>query len=128
VVEKKQIFLGVGQSLNNAGAVILLFQISFDLYVIRPLFDRLMFNLSFTEINFLFWSFLGFSTSFLLLLLLLPFLGEIVHRAIFDVKIFRFYLHDTKLVPLVSHKIVLFSLFKLAISNLSKVEIDGLLF
>lgn len=125
MVEKKQIFLGVGQSLNNAGAVILLFQISFDLYVIRPLFDRLMFNLSFTEINFLFWSFLGFSTSFLLLL---PFLGEIVHRAIFVVKIFRFYLHDTKLVPLVSHKIVLFSLFKLAISNLSKVEIDGLLF
>lgn len=125
MVEKKQIFLGVGQSLNNAGAVILLFQISFDLYVICPLFDRLMFNLSFTEINFLFWPFLGFSTSFLLLL---PFLGEIVHRAIFVVKIFRFYLHDTKLVPLVSHKIVLFSLFKLAISNLSKVEIDGLLF
>ena len=125
MVEKKQIFLGVGQSLNNAGAVILLFQISFDLYVIRPLFDRLMFNLSFTEINFLFWPFLGFSTSFLLLL---PFLGEIVHRAIFVVKIFRFYLHDNKLVPLVSHKIVLFSLFKLAISNLSKVEIDGLLF
>ena len=125
MVEKKQIFLGVGQSLNNTGAVILLFQISFDLYVIRPLFDRLMFNLSFTEINFLFWFFLGFSSSFLLPLL---FLGEIVHRAIFVVKIFRFYLHDTKLVPLVSHKIVLFSLFKLAISNLSKVEIDGLLF
>jgi hypothetical protein len=123
VVEKKQIFLGVGQSLNNAGAIILLFQISFDLYVIRPLFDRLMFNLSFTEINFLFWSFLGFSTSFLLL----PFLGEIVHRAIFVVKIFRFYLHDTKLVPLVSHKIFLFSLFKLTISNLSEVEIYGLL-
>lgn len=124
MVEKKQIFLGVGQSLNNAGAVILLFQISFDLYVICPLFDRLMFNLSFTEINFLFWPFLGFSTSFLLLL---PFLGEIVHRAIFVVKIFRFYLHDTKLVPLVSHKIFLFSLFELPISNLLEVEIYGLL-